>query len=124
MSNLPKLIEHPDYLEFIVPEGKQDEAYWEQVLQFMFATVKKTGQRRILVERPKQKSDEPIEGMVVYRLALRTAETFGVSVRIAVQSPTANEDSFFETVATNRGAMIRVGTDREALISWLIGDDY
>lgn len=122
MTHLPKLIEHPDYLEFVVPEGKQDEAYWQQVLQLLVDSVEKTGKRRILVERPFQKGSEQVEGMVVYRIALRTAEVFGVTVRLAVLSPIADESSFFETVATNRGAIIQVGNDRETLLAWLLSD--
>lgn len=123
MSQLPQLVEHSNYLEFVVPDGKHDEAYWSQFLKSMVATVEQTGKTRILVQRPAQDPSERVEGMVIYRMALRTAEAFGVSVRIAIQSPVAQEDSFFETVATNRGAMIKVDKNRAALVAWLSEDD-
>lgn len=122
MRDLPKLIEHADYLEFVMPEGKQDEAYWKQALQFQVDSVEKTGKRRIFVDRPTSANAEQVEPMGIYRAALRTAEAFGVTVRIAVWSPIAEQHSFFETVATNRGAIIRVGDDREALLEWLLSD--
>ncbi|MHC2069080.1 hypothetical protein ACYFX5_16540 [Bremerella sp. T1] len=116
-------IEHEMFLEWVVPKGDHDETYWRAMLQAMVDAQRATGKGRIFIDRSSGPAEKPVEPMVVYRMALLMAESFGAAVRVAVQSPAAGTDNFFEDVATNRGATVRVGVAREPLIEWLLLDE-
>ncbi|CAE7811022.1 unnamed protein product, partial [Symbiodinium microadriaticum] len=96
-------IEHEMFLEWVVPKGDHDETYWRAMLQAMVDAQRATGKGRIFIDRSSGPAGKPVEPMVVYRMALLMAESFGAAVRVAVQSPAAGTDNFFEDVATNRG---------------------
>ncbi|MBA2117963.1 hypothetical protein [Bremerella alba] len=116
-------VEHSEHLEFIVPGSAIDEAFFNDLLQAMVEATEKTGKRRVFVDRSQSDQSIPTDAMVVYRLAIRVGEAFGASVRIAAFSPWAENDSFWENVATNRGAIVKASNDRESLLSWLLSDD-
>jgi len=115
-------VEHADYLEFVVPGTKIDEPFFNDLLQAMVEATEKTGKRRIFVDRSGADMTRPVEPMVIYRVSLRMAEAFGISVRIAALSPWPAQDSFWEDVATNRGSIVKAGNDRESLLAWLLED--
>lgn len=114
--------EHPEFLEFVVPGITYDEEYFNDLLQAMVVATEKTGKRRIFVDRSQSAGSTPTDPMVVYRMAIRVGEVFGASVRIAALSPWAEDDSFWEDVATNRGAIVKASNHREALLVWLLKD--
>lgn len=112
-------VEHPEFLEFIT-SGDPTESEWMDLLQLIVEKIQLRGKKRILVDATGLTS--PPESMVRYRMGIRTGEAFHAQVRVAVVHPLVEEDNFWETVARNRGAMARSGTDREELISWLLED--
>ncbi|GAA4431669.1 hypothetical protein [Bremerella cremea] len=114
------LIEELEILEFVMTEADQDEEGWDAMLQAMANATRKTGIRRILLDRSRLGEECPRQPMFAYRTALRTAEVFGASVRIAAQATGNDDDNFWETVASNRGAIVKVGTQRAPLIDWLM----
>jgi len=123
MSNLEHpFVEHSEYLEFVVPGNNHDEHFFNELLQAMVEACEQTGKNRIFVDRSEAKPARPVEPMVIYRLSLRMAEAFGASVRVAALSPRADQDSFWEDVATNRGAIVKASNDRESLLAWLLED--
>lgn len=115
-------VEHADYLEFIVPGTAHDEDFFNDLLQAMVVATEKTGKRRIFVDRSQSLNSDPTDPMVVYRMGIRVGEAFGASVRVAAFSPWAENDAFWENVATNRGAIVKASNDRESLIEWLVSD--
>ncbi|QDU78112.1 hypothetical protein Pan97_51930 [Bremerella volcania] len=116
-------IEHAEYLEFVVPEEVRDEEAFKELLQAMVEATKKTGKRRIFVDRGQSDKTVRTDPMVIYRMAVRMGEAFGASVRIAAFSHWADQDTFWEDVATNRGAIVRASSDRASLLTWLLQED-
>lgn len=115
-------VEHAEYLEFIVPGTAHDEAFFNDLLSAMVEATEKTGKRKIFVDRSLADPTRQVQPMVIYRLSLRMAEAFGASVRVAALSPWAENDSFWEDVATNRGSVVKAGNDRASLLEWLLRD--
>lgn len=115
-------IEHPEFLEFVVPDTARDEEFFGDLLDAMVEATKQTGKRRVLIDRGAADPNKPVEPMVIYRMALRMADAFGASVRIAAFSRSTPQLSFWEDVSSNRGAIVKAGCDRESLIEWLLQD--
>lgn len=111
------MLEHPEYLEFIV-SGDPTEDEW---IALMHEIVERTGKSRIYIDA--SGLEKPIDSMVRYRMGIRTGEAFGIRARFAALRPVWDEDNFWETVATNRGAIAKSGDDRSALIQWLLSDE-
>ncbi|MFN3150879.1 hypothetical protein [Bremerella sp.] len=116
-------IEHAAFLEFKVPGSDHDEEFFRDLLQAMVEATEQTGKRRILVDRSETDPTRPVEPMMIYRLSLAMGEAFGASARIAALSPHMEQQSFWEDVSTNRGSIVRAGSDRASLIEWLLRDD-
>lgn len=114
------MLEHAEYLEFVVL-GNPTEDDWVSVMHRIVESISMTGKTRILVDATgvEQTSDS----MVRYRMGVRTGETFGIRARLAALRPEWDEDNFWETVATNRGAIAKSGDDRVELIEWLLSDN-
>ncbi len=112
--------EHADHLEFVVPKDARDEAFFNDMLQAMVAATEQTGKRKIFIDRSLADQSQPVEPMAIYRLSLRMAEAFGARVRIGALTARAEDDSFWEDVATNRGAIVKASNDRENLLAWLL----
>lgn len=116
-------VEHADYLEYVVHGSVRDEDLLADLLQSMVEATEKTGKRRVLVDRTDSGDEAITDTMVIYRLAVRVGEAFGSSVRIAALSARADQHSFWEDVASNRGAIVKAGNDRESLMQWLLSDE-
>ena len=114
------IIEHADYLEFVT-SGDPTENQWIELLQRIVEELKRSGKDRVFVDASGLTT--PPDSMVRYRMVIRTGETLSVNARVAVLHPALIEDNFWETVATNRGALARSGENREELIAWLLADD-
>jgi len=112
-------LEHPEYLEFIV-SGDPSENEWITLMHDIVERIGSTGKFRIFIDG--SGLEKPVDSMIRYRMGIRTGETFGVRARLAALRPEWDEDNFWETVATNRGAIARSGDDRAALIDWLLSD--
>ena len=120
MSNMRiDMLEHPEYLEFVV-SGDPTEDEWIEVMHQIVGHISQTGKSRIFIDA--SGIEKPIDSMVRYRMGIRTGETFGIRARFAALRPVWDEDNFWETVATNRGAIAKSGEDRAALIEWLLSD--
>jgi len=111
--------EHAEYIELIV-SGDPTEDEWISALHEIVEWIGKTGKSRILIDA--SGIEKPIDSMVRYRMGVRTGQTFGVRARLAALRPDWDDDNFWETVATNRGAIAKSGEDRSALIQWLLSD--
>ena len=116
-------IEHEHYLEYVVGGSVRDEKALTELLYAMVAATEKTGKRRIFVDRSQIGEAVVTDTMVIYRLAVKVGEAFGSAVRIAAYSHRAAQQSFWEDVATNRGATVKASNDRESLLEWLLSDD-
>ena len=112
-----ELIEHPDYLEFVVT-GQPSEQDWIDLMQRLAKTISARGIGRALGDI--SGIEAPVEMMVRYRIGVRTGEIFGAGVRIAVLGRDEPPNNFWETVATNRGAVVKSGYDRDELLAWLL----
>ena len=113
-----ELIEHPDYLEFVVT-GQPTEQDWIDLMRLLAKTAAAQGTGRLLGDI--SGIDTPVEMMVRYRIGVRTGEIFGAGVRIAVLGRDETPNNFWETVATNRGAVVKSGYVRDELLAWLLG---
>ncbi|PQO31255.1 hypothetical protein C5Y96_12995 [Blastopirellula marina] len=114
------MLEHPEYLEFVI-SGDPTEQEWISLLHEIVESISRTGKPRVFIDA--SQIDHPVDSMIRYRMGIRTGETFGVLARIAALRPVWNDDNFWETVATNRGAIAKSGEDRSALIEWLLCDE-
>lgn len=114
------MLEHPEYLEFVV-SGDPTENEWISLLHEIVESISRTGKSRVFVDA--SQIAHPIDSMVRYRMGVLTGATFGIRARFAALRPAWVDDNFWETVATNRGAMAKSGDDRSALIEWLLSDE-
>ncbi|PQO33046.1 hypothetical protein [Blastopirellula marina] len=114
------IIEHPQYVEFITA-GDPTEKQWIELLHRIVEELERSGKSRVFVDASNMTTIP--DSMVRYRMGIRTGETLSVSARIAVFYPLLKDDNFWETVATNRGALARSGNDRDELLAWLLQDD-
>lgn len=114
------MVEHPEYLEFVV-SGDPTENEWISVMHNIVERIDETGKSRVFIDA--SGIEKPIDSMVRYRMGIRTGETFGINARFAALRPVWDDDNFWETVATNRGAIAKSGEDRLALIQWLLSDE-
>ncbi|MEW4454984.1 hypothetical protein AB1L30_20120 [Bremerella sp. JC817] len=112
------MVEHEEYLEYVI-SGDPSEKEWMDLLEDQVQHIQQTGKTKIYVDASGLTA--PPVSMVRYRMGIRTGEQFGVHARVAVLRPTWEHDNFWETVATNRGAIARSGNDRDELIQWLLG---
>ena len=112
-------VDHPQFLEFITL-GDPSESEWMDLLRMIVEQIEHSGKMHVLVDA--SRLTVPPESMVRYRMGIRTGEAFHARVRVAVVHPLLQDDNFWETVARNRGAMARSGTDRDELIAWLMED--
>ncbi len=118
MSSLHiEMIEHPKFLEFII-QGTPSEQDWVELVHRIPEEVQRTGKNRILANL--QAVEPPVPSMVRYRIGILTGEKFGVDIRVAALGRDSEMDHFWETVATNRGALAKSGHNREELIRWLL----
>ncbi|PQO31256.1 hypothetical protein C5Y96_13000 [Blastopirellula marina] len=115
--------EHDEYLEFVVSGTAKEEDFFSDLLCAMVEATEQTGKRRIFIDRSAADPQLPVEPMVIYRMSLRMAEAFGASVRIAALSSSMESQSFWEDVSTNRGSIVKAGSDRDSLIQWLLQDN-
>ncbi|MEW4563739.1 hypothetical protein AB1K70_14490 [Bremerella sp. JC770] len=113
------MLEHPEYLEFKV-SGDPTEEEWIALMHQIVQWIQSTGKTRVLLDGSGIES--PVDSMIRYRMGIRTGETFGVGARIAALHPIWDDDNFWETVATNRGAIAKSGDDRSTLMQWLLSD--
>lgn len=114
------MLEHPEYLEFIV-SGDPTENEWISLMHEIVERIKRTGKTCIFIDA--SGLAKRIDPMVRYRMGIRTGETFGVEARFAVLRPVWDDDNFWETVASNRGAIAKSGDDRSDLLQWLLSDE-
>ncbi len=114
------IVEHEEFLEFIV-HGEPSESDWVKLLHTVVEKIGQTTKPRIFIDGSKLTT--ATDPMTRYRMGVRTGATFGIDARIAVLQPSWMDDNFWETVATNRGAMARSSTDREKLMEWLLDTD-
>jgi hypothetical protein len=68
-----------------------------------------------------RKIEGPIPNMARFELARLLAAGLTTSIRLAVLESAGQvpDDKFFENVAVNRGAMVKVTTDLEEAVEWL-----
>lgn len=114
------IIEHQQYLEFIT-SGDPTENQWIELLHRIVKELERSGKSCVFVDASDMTTLP--DSMVRYRMGIRTGETFSVNARVAVLYPLLKDDNFWETVATNRGALARSGNDRNELLAWLLQDD-
>ncbi|WP_146119072.1 hypothetical protein [Blastopirellula marina] len=112
-------VDHPHFLEYIT-SGDPSESEWMDLLRMIVQQIEHSGKMQVLVDATRL-TVLP-ESMVRYRMGIRTGEAFHARVRVALVHPPVEDDNFWETVARNRGAMARSGTDRAELIAWLMED--
>lgn len=113
------MVEHPKYLEFIV-SGDPTEDEWVALMHQMVQQIQSSGKSCIFLDASGLST--PIDAMVRYRMGIRTGQTFGIQARIAALRPEWDDDNFWETVASNRGAIAKSGDNRSNLIQWLLSD--
>lgn len=114
------IVEHPEYLEFIT-SGDPTEEQWIELLRRIVEELERRDKSRVLVDASAMTSMP--SSMVRYRMAIRTGESLNLNARVAVLYPGRNSDNFWETVATNRGALARSGENRAELVEWLLRED-
>jgi len=114
------MVEHPEYLEFKV-SGDPTEDEWIALMHQIVQQIHNSGKARVFLDGSGIQS--PVDSMVRYRMGIRTGETFGVRARIAALHPIWDDDNFWETVASNRGAIAKSGDDRSELLHWLLSDE-
>ncbi|PQO32191.1 hypothetical protein DTL21_18335 [Bremerella cremea] len=114
------IVEHADYLEFVT-SGDPSESQWIELLQRIVEELQRSGKARVFVDASGLTTLP--DSMVRYRMGIRTGESLSVRARVAVLHPTTIDDNFWETVATNRGALARSGENRAELIAWLLQGD-
>lgn len=90
------------------------------LLRLIVEQIEQSGKTLVLVDATRMTMLP--ESMVRYRMGIRTGEAFHARVRVAVVYPLLQDDNFWETVARNRGAVARSGTNRDELIAWLLED--
>lgn len=112
-----ELIEHPEFLEFIVT-GQPTEQDWIDLMQMLVDTIDRLGIGHIFGDI--SRIEASVDTMVRYRIGVRTGEMFGAGVRIAILGPEEPPNNFWETVATNRGAVVKSGYNRDELLAWLL----
>ncbi|MBA2117964.1 hypothetical protein [Bremerella alba] len=113
------MVEHPEYLEFVI-SGDPTEDAWVKLMHEIVESIQKTGKSRVFIDA--SGLTNRVDSMVRYRMGIRTGETFGVRVRIAALRPDWDEDNFWETVASNRGAIAKSDVDRASLLDWLLSE--
>ena len=55
-------------------------------------------------------------------VALAACPCAGVRIAFLVRPESTRRDHFFQTVASNRGALVRVCTEEQAALTWLFGE--
>ncbi|PQO31257.1 hypothetical protein C5Y96_13005 [Blastopirellula marina] len=108
--------ELPEYLQYAL-SGDHSDQDWLDLLHRMAADIKRTGKSKIFVDASQVTMSTSV--MLRYRIGVLTGELFGATTRIATLSRADDADQLWETVATNRGAIVRSGRDREKLLGWL-----
>ncbi|RCS40745.1 hypothetical protein DTL42_25625 [Bremerella cremea] len=114
------ILEHPQFLEFIM-SGDPTEEQWVELLRRIVEELERRDKSRVLVDASAMTTMP--SSMVRYRMGLRTGESLHLNARIAVLYPQNKDDNFWETVATNRGALARSGISRAELVAWLLRED-
>jgi len=105
--------ELPDYLQYTL-SGDHVDQDWVDLLVRMAADVERTEKSKIFVDASQVALSNSV--MLRYRIGVLTGELFGMSTRIATLSRADDPDQLWETVATNRGAIVRSGRDRDDLL--------
>ncbi|MHC2069081.1 hypothetical protein ACYFX5_16545 [Bremerella sp. T1] len=112
-----ELIEHPHYLEYVC-SGEHVFDDWVELLQQIRADATRKEETRILINVLGLL--QPIDNMMRYRLGLLVGEKIGASLKVAALNPADEVNHFWETVAHNRGSNVQAGSDRDALVTWLL----
>ncbi|QDU78111.1 hypothetical protein Pan97_51920 [Bremerella volcania] len=110
------LQEHPRYLQYTL-SGDHTVEDWIDLLHQMAADSERLGKSRIFVDASQVTLSNSV--MLRYRIGVLTGEIFGANARIATLARADDPDQLWETVATNRGAIVRSGRDRDKLLEWL-----
>lgn len=109
--------ELPAYLQYTL-SGDHTEQDWVDLLYRMAADINRTQKSRVFVDASQVTKSTSV--MLRYRIGVLTGELFGATTRITTLSRSDDPDQLWETVATNRGAIVKSGHDREKLLQWLI----
>lgn len=111
--------EFPEYLQYTL-SGDHSTQDWVDLIHRMAADSEQMRKTRIFVDASQVTLSNSV--MLRYRIGVLTGELFGAKTRIATLSRVDDPDQLWETVATNRGAIVRSGRDRDKLIQWLSED--
>ncbi|MFN3150880.1 hypothetical protein [Bremerella sp.] len=111
--------EHPQYLQYTL-SGDHTDQDWVDLLHRMAADVERTGKMRIYIDAVEVTWTDSV--MLRYRVGVLTGKLFGGTTRIAALTRADDSDPLWETVASNRGAIVRLGHDGDDLLKWLAQD--
>ncbi len=109
--------EQPEYLQYTL-SGDHTEQDWVDLLHRMVADTQRTGKTRIFIDAAQVTISDSV--LLRYKIGVLTGRLFSSGARIATLSPADDPDQLWETVATNRGATVKSGHDRDQLLNWLV----
>lgn len=119
MGNLQvEQIEHPEFLEYVLSGNDHTRAEWEALIYRIQEEAERTQIWRVLVDG--HMLEKLYDDLSRYHLSKLAASVFSTELKVGSLFRQELINYFGETVAVNRGVNLRVDSDRDALMTWLL----
>ena len=109
--------ENPGYLQVRL-QRSPIPARLDRLLRRTVAESEARGFRRVLVDATAL--TDPLPTADQYQMGVETARALDGRIKLAIVGQPEHADPFFETVARNRGANLRVFADEVDAVVWLL----